>query len=142
MSKQGIKATVIAAALLSSLSASAQQAVKTVDEPYIPAGQAQEPDGAVIPVSAAKGVEEVIGANPFSSLVPNKTISDQLQKMAADAGWQLIWEAPDFSIEQKVTVSSDFVKAVTTVIESANLKGTRLKATFYRGNNLVRVTEL
>lgn len=119
------------------LSATAQQGVKTVDAPYVPAASAT----AAIPVKNAQAVDDVIGANPFTSLTAGKAISSQLQQLAKENGWQLIWEATDFNVEQKVTVSSDFVKAITTVIESANLSGSRLKATFYKGNKTVRVME-
>lgn len=136
MKEEMMKLAVGVAFLISAVAASAQQAVKTVDAPYVP------PSSAVaIPVVAAKGVDDVIGANPFMSLVPGKTVAEQLRQMGATSGWQLLWEAADFSIEQKVQVSSDFVSAVTTIVNSANQTGTKLKATFYRGNNIVRVTE-
>jgi hypothetical protein len=139
--KKSMKLSLIAAGMCLALSAAAQQGVKTVDAPYVPAANATLGINA-IPVKSAAAVDDVIGANPFTSLVAGKAISTQLQQLATASGWQLIWEAADFNVEQKVTVSSDFVKAVTTVIESANLSGTRLKATFYKGNHIVRITEL
>lgn len=132
-----MKLSLIAAGMCLALSANAQQGVKTVDAPYVPAASAT----AAIPVKSAQAVDDVIGANPFTSLTAGKAISTQLQQLAKEDGWQLIWEATDFNVEQKVTVSSDFVKAITTVIESANLSGSRLKATFYKGNKTVRVME-
>ena len=135
--KQSMKLSLIAAGMCLALSATAQQGVKTVDAPYVPAASGT----AAIPVKSAPAVDDVIGANPFTSLTAGKAISSQLQQLARENGWQLIWEATDFNVEQKVTVSSDFVKAITTVIESANLSGSRLKATFYKGNKTVRVME-
>ena len=135
--KQPMKLSLIAAGMCLALSATAQQGVKTVDAPYVPAASGT----VAIPVKNAQAVDDVIGANPFTSLTAGKAISSQLQQLAKENGWQLIWEATDFNVEQKVTVSSDFVKAITTVIESANLSGSRLKATFYKGNKTVRVTE-
>lgn len=135
-----MKFSLIALGMFLTLSANAQQGVKTVDAPYVPAATAK-PGFDAVPVKSAAGVDDVIGANPFTALAAGKAISIQLQELANSSGWQLIWEAADFNVEQKVTVSSDFVKAVTTVIESANLSGTRLKATFYKGNNIVRITE-
>ena len=129
--------SLIAAGMCLALSATAQQGVKTVDAPYVPAASGT----ASIPVKSAQAVDDVIGANPFTSLTAGKAISTQLQQLAKESGWQLIWEATDFNVEQKVTVSSDFVKAITSVIESANLSGARLKATFYKGNRTVRVME-
>ncbi|MFC6281226.1 TcpQ domain-containing protein [Polaromonas aquatica] len=137
MKKQAIKLSLIAMGMFLSLTAAAQQGAKTVDAPYVPAAAGTD----VIPVKSAPGFDDVIAANPFTSLMAGKQISVQLQIMANESGWQLIWEAADFNVEQKVAVSSDFVKALTTVIESANLSGSRLKATFYKGNKTVRVME-
>jgi hypothetical protein len=137
MKKQSMKGSLIAAAMCLALSANAQQGVKTIDAPYVPAASGTD----AIPVKNAQAVDDVIGANPFTSLSAGKAISSQLQQLAKESGWQLIWEAADFNVEQKVTVSSDFVKAIATVIESANLSGSRLQATFYKGNRTVRVME-
>lgn len=133
-----MKLAAVAALAAAAVNASAQQAVKTVDAPYIPPAASAD---ALIPVGKAAGVADVIGKNPIMTLKSGKAVSAQLQEMATSSGWQLIWDAADFSIEQPVTVSSDFVKAVSTVLESANQAGSRLKATFYRGNNIVRITE-
>lgn len=138
---EAMKLILISMGMCLALSATAQQGVKTVDAPYVPETKATQVTEE-IPVKSSVSVDEVIGANPFTSLVTGKAVSTQLQQMATASGWQLIWEAADFNVEQKVSVSSDFVKAVTTVIESANLSGTRLKATFYKGNHIVRISEL
>lgn len=140
MIKQAMKLSLLAVSMSVALSAAAQNGVKTIDTPYVPANNVKSAVGE-IPVKNAGAVEDVIGANPFTSLAAGKAISTQLQQLGSASGWQLIWEAADFNVEQKVAVSSDFVKAITTIIESANLSGTRLKATFYKGNNIVRITE-
>jgi hypothetical protein len=69
-----------------------------------------------------------------------QTVSSQLQTLAAEAGWKLIWEASDFMIEQDIFVSSDFFKAVTTVVEAVTASGSAIKATFYQGNYILRIT--
>jgi hypothetical protein len=144
MTKQFLHLSAIAMGLTLAMGASAQttpsQGVKTVDAPYV-APNAEKDAKDAIPVKPAVPVDDVIGANPYTTLAAGKAVSAQLQQLATASGWQLIWEATDFNVEQKVTVSSDFVRAVTTVIESANLSGIRLKATFYKGNNMVRITE-
>ena len=144
MTKQFLHLSALAIGLTLAVGVSAQtstpQGLKSVDAPYV-APNAEKDAKDAIPVNPAVPVDDVIGANPFTSLTAGKTVSAQLQQLAIASGWQLIWEATDFNVEQKVTVSSDFVRAVTTVIESANLSGTRLKATFYKGNKLVRITE-
>ena len=112
-----------------------RRAVMTSGTPYVPTANP------AIPMVEAKGIDDVIGKNPVATLKAGKSMSTQLGDMATAAGWMLIWDAPDFSIEQPVNVSSDFFKAIDTVIESAVQTGTRLKATFYRGNNTLRITE-
>lgn len=140
MINQGFKLAATAAIIFASVGANAQTSVRTVDAPYV-APRATVPAADDIPVAPSKSLDDLIGANPNLDLVAGKTVAAQLTSMAKAAGWQLIWEAADFTIEHRVTVSSDFIKAVTTVIESANVVGTRLKADFYKGNNIVRVTE-
>jgi hypothetical protein len=70
-----------------------------------------------------------------------KTISMQMIAMAESNGWRLIWEAPDFSLEHPVSVSADFAEALKSIISSANESGARLRADFFRGNQVVRVKE-
>jgi hypothetical protein len=72
-------------------------------------------------------------------LTPGSGVAGQLQTMAAAAGWHLVWEAPDFSVDQPIPVGANFPKAVTALIESGNASGTHLRAKFYIGNNTVRV---
>lgn len=112
-----------------------KRAVVTSGTPYVPTSSPP------IPTVEVKGIDDVIGKNPIATLKAGKSMSAQLSDMATAAGWMLIWDAPDFSIEQPVNVSSDFFKAIDTIIESAVQAGTRLKATFYRGNNTLRITE-
>lgn len=73
-------------------------------------------------------------------LKTGKSISSQLSTMAQSAGWRLAWEVEDYQVEQNISLGSDFLKAVTSIIESANADGTHIKATVYQGNKIVRVT--
>ena len=77
---------------------------------------------------------------PFQ-LFPGKGVSLQIQDIATASGWDVLWEASDFSLEKKLTLSGDFKQALTTLVEAANSSGTHLRATFYRGNKTVRVQE-
>mgnify|MGYP001627112172 CR=1 FL=1 len=100
------------------------------------------------PQPAAKDSKASAPAKPAEPAAPKmvsldigKTIYSQLVGMAEAEGWRLIWDAPDFSLDHPVSVSAKFVEAIQAVIDSANLAGARLRADFYRGNNVVRVTE-
>lgn len=119
--------------------AALSQPVKTVGEPYVPKGAAAAALTADLPFAAAAALP--VEANPTTYLLPTKSVATQLHEMAALAGWSLVWEASDFTPVNKVLISSDFIKAVGVVVDSANLDRANLRATFYRGNNTVRVTE-
>ena len=137
MSYQG-KAALAAILLTVGLVAMAQP-VKTVDAPYVPKGATPDKTAPDLPFASAAALP--VAANPTMYLLPTKSVATQLHEMAALAGWSLVWEASDFTPVNKVLISSDFIKAVGIVIDSANLDRANLKATFYRGNNIVRVTE-
>ncbi|MDP3169731.1 MAG: TcpQ domain-containing protein [Polaromonas sp.] len=137
MSYQG-KAALAAILLTVGLVATAQP-VKTVDAPYVPKGAAPAKSAPDLPFAPAAALP--VDANPTMYLLPTKSVATQLHEMAALVGWSLVWEASDFTPVNKVLISSDFIKAVGIVIDSANLDRANLKATFYRGNNIVRVTE-
>lgn len=107
---------------------------KKVDKPYSPETTA--------PVAPEKSADEVIQANPMTTLVADKSVAAQLRKIATDAGWELSWEVNDFQLDSNVAISTDIVKAVEAIIQSANMGSLKLRADFYRGNNFIRVTEL
>ncbi len=118
--------------------ASAQSSIQMMDETM------EQPSVnflAPAPKPAPVEVKPVVVAPKPVELLADKSVALQLRDMGLAAGWELVWEAADFTIGQKVSVNPDFVKALTATIESANAAGTRLRATFYRGNNTVRVTE-
>jgi hypothetical protein len=93
----------------------------------------------VAPLSFAQSKAET--ANEVYAISTAETVGKQMTALAAKSGWKLIWDAPDFSVEHPVEVSSDLFRAMETLIESANQQGTRLKVVFYRGNKIARVTE-
>lgn len=120
-------------------SSAMSQAVKTADEPYVLAPAKQSAD-ADLPIAEAVKVEAV-KAPALLTLLPGKTVASQLQELVESSGWQLAWDAAEFSVDQKVTVTAELNKAVTELVEAANAGGTRIKATFYRGNKVVRISE-
>lgn len=110
------------------------ETIKKVEKPYVAAPE--------VPVAPGKTVDEVIAKNPVTTLEPGKSVATQLRKIAAESGWDLSWEVADFQLDRKVEISTDIVKAVEAVIESANGGEVKLRADFYRGNHFIRVTEL
>jgi hypothetical protein len=74
-------------------------------------------------------------------LQPGRSIGEQLALWAEADGWQLSWEATDFTISQAITLNGDFVAQVKTLMESANAEGNGINATFYSGNKVLRVVE-
>lgn len=98
--------------------------------------------------AAAKG--ELTGSTP-SAVVPSVDtsfeikkgvrIDTQLAEYARRHGWELIWQAPEFVFEQNKVLPGDFEAALTFFLNGVNETGEHLRATFYRGNKTVRVTE-
>ncbi len=67
------------------------------------------------------------------------SLSSHLQRLAGPVGWQVIWEAPDFLVEQSVTLSGDFFQVTAAIVDSIQATGTPVKATFYKGNQILRI---
>ncbi len=141
------KISVLVALLCGAASVFAAEDVQNVDKPYVPAeAKTDKSDGSGdvgLPITPAddKLVDQVIADNPVTTLLSGRSIAMQLAVIAKKSGWTLIWDTSDFQLEQEVSVSTDIVKTVQIIVESANGLDTRLKAAFYRGNNVIRVTE-
>lgn len=142
-----LKISVLVALLCGAASVFAAEDVQSVDKPYVPAeAKTDKSDGSGnvgLPITPAddKLVDQVIADNPVTTLLSGRSIAMQLAVIAKKSGWTLIWDTSDFQLEQEVSVSTDIVKTVQIIVESANGLDTRLKAAFYRGNNVIRVTE-
>lgn len=78
---------------------------------------------------------------PTFEMTRGKRVDDQLRAYGKTAGWDLVWEAPEYMLDRNMTVQGEFEAAVLSFISGANEAGTRLRAVFYRGNKTVRVTE-
>lgn len=144
--KHKLNSLLLAVLLGGAASAFAAEEVQSVDKPYMPgeASGATDPATGLRPQAPAadeKLVDQVIADNPVTKLVPGRSVSTQLAAIAKKSGWTLIWDTTDFQLDEEVSVSTDIVKTVQTIVESANGLDTRLKAAFYRGNNVIRVTE-
>lgn len=70
-----------------------------------------------------------------------KRVDEQLRSYGKRSGWDLVWQAPDFVLDQNMTIPGDFESSVLFFLRGANESGARLRAVFYRGNKTVRVTE-
>ncbi len=108
---------------------------------------AQVPDTApAAQIAAVTPAVPAPSAAPESAVVPTQAVlkaglnlSSQLQRLAAPVGWQVIWEAPDFLVEQSVTLGGDFFQVTVAIVDSIQATGTPVKATFYKGNQILRI---
>jgi hypothetical protein len=93
---------------------------------------------------AAAPAEPVVPAPPaapgWEIMVSDKTLNAALQRWAAAAGWQLLWELPvDYAVEARTTVPGNFDEAVNTVVKSMESAEIPMKAVFYQGNKVLRI---
>jgi hypothetical protein len=68
-------------------------------------------------------------------------VDKQLRAYGQQTGWDLVWEGPDYVLDQSIVLQGDFEGSITTFLKGANEASARLRAVFYRGNKTVRVTE-
>lgn len=78
---------------------------------------------------------------PSFEIKKGKRIDHQLAEYGKSQGWELIWEAPEFVFDKSKVLPGDFEAALVFFLNGANETGEQLRATFYRGNKTVRVTE-
>ena len=90
-----------------------------------------EPKALHLPPAPAAGIE----------LVKGKPVDQQFGSYARTSEWVLIWEASEFVLDNNVSIEGDFETAFTAFLKATNESGSRLRATFYRGNKTVRVQE-
>lgn len=137
-----MKKTTIIAALIASLSGPAlAQAVKTVDTPFDLTIGREAAEQAEKARAAQQAADAAIAGNPLTQLVAGISVASQMEEIAVKSGWTMSWEAADFQLDRSVPISTDIEKAVMTVVESANAGESKLRVTFYRGNNMIRVTD-
>lgn len=74
-------------------------------------------------------------------LVKGKSIDQQFSRYATLTGWVLQWDASEYVLDNNHSIQGDFETALTTFLQATNESGSRLRATFYRGNKTVRVQE-
>lgn len=95
------------------------------------------------PLDPASPPVSVPRADPSWIVSPSDgTLRHALSKWAAQAGWQLVWDA---SVDVPVTVSAsfdgDFRHAVKALFSSLSAADVNLSGIMYTGNRVLRVTE-
>ena len=84
---------------------------------------------------------KMLGEGPVLTLFVGRPIAQQFSDYGKQTGWTLIWQAPEFELEQTTAIVGDFETAIASFLKSANESGSRLRAAFYRGNKTVRIEE-
>jgi hypothetical protein len=130
---------VMFAATCTGLSAGAQT-IQVSNEPFV-----EKP---ALPFASPNQQRAVVAAPivppapvPTMEIVKGKRVDEQLKEFGKRAGWTLIWQAPDYVLDQNMTLQGEFEPAVLFFLKGTNEAGSRLRAVFYRGNKTVRVTE-
>ena len=115
---------------------------------------------AVLNINAASSQAQAGASTPYASpvaLEPNlindlepqvwslqpedKRLSAALNRWAQQAGWQIVWEAErDFVIESSLHLSGDFLKSVSTVMQSLGSTDYPLQAKANRSTLTVRIS--
>lgn len=102
--------------------AAAQQAIAVSAQPF--------PGTTVLPI-----------APPALEMRKGKPVSEQLRAHGQRAEWDVVWEAPDYMLDRDMTIPGDFESAITHLLKGANEAGASVRAVFYRGNKVVRISE-
>lgn len=73
-------------------------------------------------------------------VMADRTLNGAMNRWAAAAGWQLLWELPvDYSVQARTTIPGKFEDAVTLVVASMEQAEIPMKAVFYKGNKVLRI---
>lgn len=76
----------------------------------------------------------------WTVLQSDKTLNGTLQRWAAGAGWQLMWELPvDYAVAARTELHGSFADAVGMVVKSMEGADVPMKAIFYDGNKVLRI---
>lgn len=108
-----------------------------IDTPALPFAPARAAPAAVVPIAP---VVAPVVVKTFE-LLKGRRVDEQLRSYGKEAGWEVIWQAPEYVLDQNMTLQGDFEAAVEFFLKGTNVAGSRLSAVFYRGNKTVRVAE-
>ena len=118
----------------------AQSSIQMVAEPF----QTEEVNPFAPPAGSAIANVQVAPVAPIMASVQLEKgvrVDQQLRAYGQKTGWDLVWEGPEYVLDQSIVVQGDFEGSITTFLNGANEAGARLRAVFYRGNKTVRVME-
>jgi len=125
-------------ALASSISA---QTIRTTNEAYAERRilqMAPPPPGTAISAVAAAPVAPVQASIQLEKGV---RVDQQLRAYGEKSGWMLVWEGPEYVLDQSIVVQGTFEESISAFLSGANEAGARLRAVSYRGNKTVRIME-
>lgn len=106
--------------------------------PPVPAAPVAPVATAVVPVRAAPAAPPP--EPTWTVLQSDKTLNGTLQRWAAGAGWQLMWELPvDYAVAVRTELHGSFADAVGMVVKSMEGADVPMKAIFYDGNKVLRI---
>jgi len=92
------------------------------------------------PAPVATPVAAPLGRD-WEIFVADKTLNATLARWAASTGWQLLWELPvDYAVEANTRLHGTFEEAVAVVARSMESAQIPMKAVFYQGNKVLRIT--
>lgn len=129
--------------------ATAPAAPMPAPAPVAPAPAAPVPTAVAAPVAAPVAAAVVPARAAPVAPVPeptwevlqgDKTLNGTLQRWAASAGWQLMWELPvDYAVAARTELHGSFADAVGMVVKSMEGAEIPMKAIFYDGNRVLRI---
>ena len=102
-------------------------------------------DSGIAPAEATSRANGWVPAAPppeptWTVLQSDKTLNGTLQRWAAGAGWQLMWELPvDYAVAVRTELHGSFADAVGMVVKSMEGADVPMKAIFYDGNKVLRI---
>ena len=95
---------------------------------------------AIVPVRTAPVAPAPAPEPTWLVLQADKTLNGTLQRWAAGAGWQLMWELPvDYAVAVRTELHGSFADAVGMVVKSMEGADVPMKAIFYDGNKVLRI---
>lgn len=133
---------VVFAAVTGTFNVAAAQVIKVspeafIDTPSLPFAPAIRPSPpTAVPIQAVTPP-----APPTFELQKGKRVDEQLRAYGKQAGWDVIWQASEFVVEQPQVLPGNFEESIEYFLRGANEAGIHLRGVFYRGNRTVRITE-
>jgi hypothetical protein len=95
----------------------------------------------VVPREVVAAPETTTAAVPVWSLLPGRTVGQELRSWGEQAGWKVVWNmSKDWSVPASTSFPGDFKAAATGVIQTLAANGALVRAQFFDGNKTMVVT--